>query len=110
MDSPLDSNLNPQARERFSKLLVESIVESITFGEVVLHFIELNSLVKREEIAEKPELLAREFEDLFGDSAKIIEERIIRKLYLKIGIKYDDKEGYTFPEYIKKAYKEFFKA
>lgn len=62
--------------------------------------------IKRGEIAEKPEQFAKELEDLLGDGAKIIEEKVTQTLYAKIGAEYAKKEGYTFSEYIKDAYQK----
>ncbi len=92
-----------EAKRRFNDLVVESFLESMNFGEVVLRFLELKLAVKRGEIAEKPEQFAKELEDLLGDGAKIIEEKVTRTLYAKIGMEYAKKEGYTFSDYIKDA-------
>jgi hypothetical protein len=96
---------NP-AKKRFNDLVVESFLESMDFGEVVLRFLELKSAVKRGEIAEKPEKFAKELEDLLGDSAKIIEEKMTQRLYAKTGMDYVKKEGYAFSDYIKDAYRK----
>jgi hypothetical protein len=71
------------------------------FGEVVLRFLELKSAIKRDEVAEKPEKFAKELEDLLGDSAKIIEEKMTQRLYAKTGMDYVKKEGYTFQTTLK---------
>jgi len=96
-------------RRKFNSLVIDSFLECVEFGGVILRFLELNSSFRRDELTEKPELFAKELEDLLGDGAKIIEERIIRNLYAKIGIEYVEKEGYTFSDYIKCAYQEFLK-
>jgi hypothetical protein len=93
-------------KKRFNDLVVESFLESMDFGEVVLRFLELKSAIKRDEIAEKPEKFAKELEDLLGDSAKIIEEKMTQRLYAKTGMDYVKKEGYTFSDYIKDAYRK----
>jgi hypothetical protein len=92
-----------EAKKGFNDLVVESLLESMDFGEVVLHFLELKSPIKRDEIADKPEQFAKELEDLFGDGAKIILEKVTKILYAKIGMEYAKKEGYTFSDYIKEA-------
>ena len=89
--------------ERFNTILVESILESIDFGEVVLRFLELFTPVRRDEIAEKPEVFASELENLFGESAGIIEKRIVKNLYAKLGIKFQETAGRNFSDYIKGA-------
>jgi len=96
-------------KRRFNKFLVEAIINSMDFGEVVLHFIELNSPVRRDEIAEKPEVFAAELEGIFGDNSTAIEERIIKNLYSTIGIEYRIVEGYKIQDYIKHALKEYLK-
>lgn len=96
-----------EAKKRFNNLLVECLLECIEFGEVVLRFLELKSAFKRDELAEKPEQFAKELEDLLGDGAKIIEEKVTQTLYAKIGMKYVKTKDYAFPEYIKEAREEF---
>lgn len=96
-------------KRRFNEFLVEAICESMDFGEVVLHFLELRSDVRRDEIAEKPEVFAGELEGLLGDSAKIIEERIVKKLYSILNIEYEETVKGSFPELIRKALKTYLK-
>ena len=48
-------------------------------------------------------------QDLLGDGAKIIEEKIMQSVYAKIGMEYVKTEGYAFPEYIMKAREEYLK-
>ena len=68
-----------EIKRRFNRILLESLLENLDFGEVIIHFLELNTSVKRNEIAEKPELFAEHFEDLMGDTAKIILEKTVKK-------------------------------
>ena len=100
----------PDVKKRFNDLLVESLLESMKFGEVVLRFLELRSAIRRDEIAEKPERFAGELEDLFGNSAKIILEKATRMFYAKIGANYVDREDYTFSDYIREARKQWHSA
>jgi hypothetical protein len=103
-------NLDVEGKKRrFNALLVDSFLGNVEFGEVILRFLELNSSFRRDELAEKPELFAGELEDLFGDGAKIIKERMIRDLYSKIGMEYKNEKGRAFSEYIRNAYQEYLK-
>ena len=104
-----NSSFSDEAKRRFNDLLVESFIESADFGEVIIRFLELNTSLKRSEIADKPELFARELESLLGDGAKVIEERMIRNLYAKIGSKFTEIDGYTFPDYVKDAKEKYLK-
>jgi len=104
-----DAFLN-EAKKKFNELLVESILEGLDFGEVVLRFLELKSQVKRDSIAEKPELFVEKLEDLLGVwMAGIFEERILRILCGKLGIEYSVIDALTFSKAVKKALKEYLK-
>ena len=104
-----NSSFSNEAKRRFNDLLVESFIESADFGEVIIRFLELNTPLKRSEIADKPELFAEELESLLGDGAKVIEERMIHNLYAKIGSKFTEIDGYTFPDYVKDAKEKYLK-
>jgi len=101
--------LNPNGNKRgFNIILVESILEGLDFGEVVLRFLELNFNLDRNKIADNPELFARNLEKTFGPwMADIFEKNILQILCRKIGVDYLDIEGLTFPEAIKKAFKKY---
>lgn len=104
-----NSSFSDEAKRRFNDLLIESFIESADFGEVIIRFLELNTPLKRSKIADKPELFAEELESLLGDGAKVIEERMIRNLYAKIGSKFTEIDGYTFPDYVKDAKEKYLK-
>jgi len=97
------SSLKKEAEKNFNNIFLKSFLECVKFGELILRFFELRSLIKRCELAEKPEILAYGLEDLLGDWAKVKEEEIIQKLYTKIGMKFTKLEGYTFQDYVKDA-------
>ncbi len=63
--------------DEFNDKLVESIEEVLNFSKVVLNFLELNTAFKRGEIVKNPGLFSSGLNDLFGDSAKGIEEIIV---------------------------------
>ena len=99
-----------EAKIRFNDLLVESFLECVEFGEVMLRFLELNAPLNRNEIADKPELFAKELESLLGEGAKMIEEKIIRTLYEKIGKKYIMRKGSSFSDYVRAAQRIYLKS
>ena len=97
-------------KRKFNAILVESILEGIDFGEVVLRFLELNFNLDRNEIADKPELFARCLEKTLGPwMADIFEKNILQILCKKISIDYPSIEDSTFSEAVKNAYKKYFK-
>ena len=101
-----DSNLEEADKMlRLNRLLVKAICESLNFGEVILHFIELNSSIKRDEIVYNPEAFAKEMEKIFGDSSSIMLETIVKKLYASLGMKIKEGKRQSFREYIMEAVK-----
>jgi len=71
-------------------------------AEAIYVFIENNSHLKREEIAEKTEVFSAGLERLLGSGATVIEKLILKKLYSKLELKIEEKKGYEFPDYIRK--------
>ena len=105
-----NSSFSDEAKRRFNDLLVESFIESADFGEVIIRFLELNTPLKRSEIADKPEQFAKELEDLLGDGAKIIEEKTIRTLCKKIGKEYILRKEHSFSDYVRAAQRIYLKS
>lgn len=103
----LDEPIRAQKREEFRESLIESIEEVLSFSQVVLNFLELNTSFKRTTILEYPYVFSRELEDLFGQSAKGIEELIIERLYKKICKKYIKDSNMNFEDYISEALKRY---
>ncbi len=89
--------------EEFNDKLVESIEEVLSFSKVVLNFLELNTAFKRGEIVKNPRVFSRELEELFGDSAKGIEELIVERFYSKIKLKYVRTRERSFSDYVSEA-------
>jgi len=74
---------------------------------VIYGFLENNSHLKQEEIAEKPEVFSAGLEMLMVSAAPVIENQILKNLYSKLGLKFVEKEGYDFSGYIKELRKGF---
>ncbi|MCW4049492.1 MAG: hypothetical protein NWE89_07115 [Candidatus Bathyarchaeota archaeon] len=87
--------------------LIESIEEVLNFSMVVLNFLELNTPFKKNEILDSPEIFSIELEDLFGASARGIENLIIERFYSKIKIKYVRDRDKTFSDYVMKALESY---
>ena len=68
---------------------------------VIYGYITNKCHLKREEIAKKPEIFSAGLESLLVSAARVIENLILRKLYRKLGLKFEEKKGYEFSEYIK---------
>lgn len=98
-------------KKKFNSLLVESIIEGLDFGEVILRFLELNSNLDRNRIADEPEFFAEELEKTFGLwTARIFKENILQLLCRKINIAYSDVRDMNFPEAVREAYRQYSEA
>ena len=100
----LDSPASQRKKDEFREKLIESIEEVLSFSQAVLNFLELNTEFKKDEIVDNPSVFSNELEDLFGASAKGIEDLILEKLYSKINQKYKKERGKDFEEYIYEAF------
>jgi len=68
---------------------------------VIYDYLENNFHLKREEIAEKPEVFSDGLERLLGSAAPVIEKMILKNLYCELRLEYAEKEGYGFSDYIR---------
>ena len=76
---------------------------------VVLNFLELNTAFKKAKILERPDIFSIELEDLFGNSARGIEDLIIERLCKKINKKYIKDRSMRFEDSINEALKGYVK-
>lgn len=94
------------AMQRLDDLLLEVLDETMSqvFKEpgtkAIYNFLENNAQLKREDIAEKPDVFSAALERLLGSGAPVIEKLILKNLHLKLGFKLEEKEGYEFSDYI----------
>jgi hypothetical protein len=103
----IEAPLSIRKREEFRENLIESIEEILSFSQVILNFLELNTPFKKSSIIECPDVFSCELEDLFGDSARGIEDLILERLYKKINRKYEKNKSKKFEEYIRDALKGY---
>lgn len=68
---------------------------------VIRDYLENNSHLKLEEIGEKPKVFSAGLERLLGSGAPVIEKLILKNLCRKLRLKYEEKEGYQFSDYVK---------
>jgi len=71
----------------------------------IYDYLENKYHLKREEIAEKPEVFSAGLERLMVSAAQMIEKLILKNLYRKLGLKFEEKKGYEFSDYIKELRK-----
>jgi len=97
-----------QVEERFRQVLLEAIDEGLLMlGEnsrkaVYFHLQNMFSL-KKEDVPDRPEVLVRGLEKIFGAGAKAIETWILKSLYQKLGAKYEEKKNSQFEDHLNDA-------
>jgi len=90
-----------------SKVAIETLKQ--VFKEdganTIFVFITNNSHLKLEEIAENLEVFSVALEKLLGSGAPVLEILILKNLYRKLRLKFVEKKGYEFSDYIKELRK-----
>jgi biotin-(acetyl-CoA carboxylase) ligase len=69
-------------------------------AKVIYSYIENKCHLKQEEIIEKPEVFSAGLKRLLTSGAFVIEKTILKCLYSKLGLEYEEKKGYEFSDYI----------
>jgi len=90
----------------FDKLFIEAVDEGLdVLGEsgrqMIFFHLEKSYSIKRHEIPKKPEAFAKGLKKIFGAGASVLEKLIVKSLYSKLGLKYEDKEECPFADYVK---------
>jgi len=70
-------------------------------------FLGNNSHLKREEIAGKPEVFSAGLERLLGSGATMLQKLILKNLHFKLGLKFEENEGYGFSDYVEDLRRRF---
>ncbi len=97
----------PSPEKEFEAILLEAIDESLKSmlgesGKELVYYQLKNSFgLRKENVPEKPELFSECLYSLFGLGAKIIEATILKKLCIKLKIKYEENKDIKFADYIK---------
>ena len=90
----------------FDKLFIEAVDEGLNvLGEsgrqMIFFYLEKSYSIKRHEFPKKPEAFATGLEKIFGVGASVLEKLIVKSLYSKLGLKYEDREEHSFVDYVK---------
>jgi len=90
----------------FDKLFIEAVDEGLNvLGEsgkqMIFFYLEKSYSIRRHEIPKKPEAFAVGLEKIFGAGASVLEKLIVKSLYSKLGLKYEDKGERPFADHVK---------
>ena len=75
-------------------------------AKVIYEFLENHTHLKLEEFADKPDVLSATLEKLMVSAAHVIEKLILKNLYRRLGLKFEEKKGYEFLDYIRELREE----
>jgi hypothetical protein len=66
----------------------------------IYNHLEKRAGLKREEIPDKPEVFSKGLNDLFGSASKLIERNIAKRLYDKLGLRFEPRENCHIVDYL----------
>jgi len=69
-------------------------------AKVIYEFLENNFRLKLKEVADNPEVFSASLERLMVSAAQVIEKMILKNLYSRTGLNFEEKLGYEFLDYI----------
>lgn len=99
--------------ETLDDLLLEAINETLKVvfreagAEAIYGYLENNSHLRREEIAEKPEVFSASLERLLGSGASVVEQLILKDLYSRLELRLKWERGYEFSDHIRELREKF---
>lgn len=106
----LESGVDEKA-QKLNLLLLNAVDETLkrvfkkAGAEVVYNYIENECLLKREQIAKKPKVFSACLQKMLGSGAFPIEKSILKNLHDKLELKFREKEGCEFADYVKELRK-----
>jgi hypothetical protein len=68
---------------------------------VIYDFLENQAQLKLEDAVDKPEIFSDSLKKLMLSAATIIEQHILKNLYSKLGLKFEEKADFQFADYVK---------
>jgi hypothetical protein len=96
-----------QRKQKLDDVMLNAVDETLKQvfkeeGTCVIHnYLENQLHLRREEIVEKPDVFSTGLKRLLVSAAPVIEKKILENLYSKLGLKFEDNDGYEFPDYIR---------
>lgn len=97
-------------KKKFNEHLIGAIDNGLqllgeSVRQVVYHYVERDSQLTREKIPERLEVFHETLEGTFGSGAKVIEKLIVRGLYDRLGVSFEDHQDWTIVDYVNNARK-----
>lgn len=101
-----------EKRENWNDFFAEVVDETLKQifrddgAKVIYEFLEKHSRLKLEDVAEKPEVFSASLKRLMVSAARVIEQMILKNLYSRLGLKFEEKNGYEFSDYLRELREE----
>jgi hypothetical protein len=103
------SSLQSLCNRNFRKLLLEAVDEGLSsLGDsskhAIYYYLEKAFNIPKQDVPDKIEEFVKAIEEIFGDGAKILEIRIMKNLYEKVGDDFEyfpERNGLLFTKYVK---------
>ena len=101
-----------EKRENWNDFFAEVVDETLKQifrddgAKVIYEFLEKHSRLKLEDVADKPKVFSESLERLMVSAARVIEQMILKNLYSRLGLKFVEKNGYEFSDYIRELREE----
>jgi len=105
-DTRLEEKISKRAGD-MDDLLLSAVDETMkqVFREagvkVIYDYLGNNCHLKREEVVEKPEVFSAGLKRLLSSGAPVIEKMILKDMYSKLELKFEEKKSYEFSDYIR---------
>ncbi|MBS7657974.1 MAG: hypothetical protein QXL69_00350 [Candidatus Bathyarchaeia archaeon] len=96
--------------DEFHRALLEAVDEALlALGEpvrnVIYCYMENRFSIKRDEIPDRPSDFAEALKNMLGVGANVLLKLIVKRLYAKFGLNFEEKPGWGFKEYLNEAEK-----
>ncbi len=96
--------------DEFNRALLEAVDEGLlALGESVRQAIywhlENKYFIKREEIPDKPEKFNEALKTMIGEGANVLLKLMVKRLYNKLGLNFEEKPNWSFKDYVEYAKK-----
>jgi len=106
LDSP--SRLFRDEKMDFDKTLLEAVDHALlTLGEsprkAIYYHLNKRFRLQREEIPEDTDKFSQALNTILGSGAEVIEKLIVKNLYRKLNLNFEDKAGFEIDDYISLA-------
>jgi len=90
----------------------ETLLRAVDYGllalgetpkKAIYYYLKRKFQLEKENIPEEPEEFARALNSIFGPGAEIIEEFIVKDLYGRLELNFEEKRDFEFASYVKQA-------